>query len=273
MKRFCICCAVLLVCFLVALRTTAVPAQADKTPEDTLLSDLQQAYDDPSAESLSRIDQDLEAVTDPVFAFVAERWKEIYLDPSFTLNYDGTDDPFLLPVPDPSSHAFVVLGFCLRDGEMQPELKSRCRAAATAARAWPEALIICTGGPTGVNNPDRKTEAGLMRRYLVRTCKIPSGRILAEKEARTTVENAVNTFRILRERNIRSITLVTSGYHMRWALMVFHTVAWQNQRDGYPVEIIGSWCCDVPPAPGYDRMNAELALSQLRQLLRVPAVR
>lgn len=39
-------------------------------------------------------------------------------------------------IPDTSSHAFIVLGYELKDGEMTDELKGRCKAAAAAAKMY-----------------------------------------------------------------------------------------------------------------------------------------
>lgn len=245
----------------------AAPCHAEKTPVGTLLDDLLLAFEEPSPEAMDRIGADLASVDDPVAVSVAERWKEIYLDSSFRLYYDGVDDPSLLRIPDPSKHAFIVLGYCLRGGEMEPELVSRCGAAAAIARAYPESVLVCTGGPTGGNNPDRHTEGGLMCAWLTEHGGLSGERVYAEEKALTTAENAVFSFRILQDLQIETVTLVTSGYHMRWALMVFHAVAEQNRLEGFPVEIVGNWCCDVSPALGYDSMNASLAVSQLRSLL------
>lgn len=244
--------------------TCSAEALPERSPANRLLDKLLSMYKEPSADLLSRIDEDVAEMDDPLMSAVSGYWKEIYLDASFRLYYDSVDDPSLLEIPDPSRHAFVVLGYCLKDGEMEPELKKRCKAAATVAAAFPEAVLICTGGPTGINNPDRHTEAGLMARYIRKTFSIPSARIFLDEAARTTVENALYSFRILRDNGIKTITLVTSGYHMRWALMIFHAAAEQSRLDGYPVEIIGNWCCDVPPAPGYDETNPSIAISQLR---------
>lgn len=247
--------------FVAPCRAETLP---ERSPANRLLDKLLSVYKEPSESLLRQIDEDLAETEDPVLAAVAGYWKEIYLDPSFRLYYDNVDDPALLEIPDPVKHAFVVLGYCLKDGEMEPELKKRCKAANTVAIAFPDAILICTGGPTGTNNPDRHTEAGLMGRYLKKSFGIPSSRIFLDEAARTTVENAVNSFRILRDKGIESITLVTSGYHMRWALMIFHAAAEQSRLDGYSVDIVGNWCCDVPPAPGYDETNPSIAISQLR---------
>jgi len=43
-------------------------------------------------------------------------------------------------IPDTSSHAFIVLGYELKDGEMTDELKDRCKAAAAAAKMYPNTM-------------------------------------------------------------------------------------------------------------------------------------
>ena len=45
--------------------------------------------------------------------------------------------------------------------------------AAIAARVFPDSILVCSGGATGDNNPERHTEAGLMKQYLAGTCGIP----------------------------------------------------------------------------------------------------
>ena len=234
---------------------------------DSLLSELLSAARNPTEEAVRKAERDTERVSDPVLRAVAEHWAEAYFDPDFRLYLNGKDDPADFGIPDPGKHAFVVLGFCLRNGEMEPELAGRCEAAAAAARACPEAIVICTGGVTGSNNPRRNSEAGLMADYLVRVCGIDPGRIFTDPEALTTGENALNSFRILTAHDIRTVTVVTSGYHMRWGLVLFNaTAAWYREQ-GYDVELIGNWCYDTPPSPGYDEMNEDIAMSQLRTLL------
>ena len=159
-----------------------------------------------------------------VFCAVEGVWNafgpnDFYLDASWPVLLYGTDDPSLLPVS--GKHAFVVLGLQLADGEMTDELKARCDAAAAAAKAFPESVLVCSGGATGENNPARHTEAGLMKSWLTKHCGIAASRILTDEKAMTTAENALNTFEILRQQGIESITLITSDYHQRRASLCF----------------------------------------------------
>ena len=240
---------------------------AETVTIDDLLDDMLSAFTTPSAKATEQIDRDVEALDDPVLTAVAESWKTYYLNKELTIRYMKRNDPAELEIPDPSKHAFVVLGFCLKDGMMEPELQGRCEAAAAAARAYPESIIICTGGETGYNNSAHNTEAGLMAAYLIDRCGIDQDRLWLDTEATTTAQNAVNSFEIMKQNGIESMTLVTSGYHLRWAGLLFDAVAARYREHGYPVEIIGNWCYYVSPAAGYSNTNEGLAISQLRSLL------
>ena len=263
MKRTAVCLAIILVLLFSFARAEAPDAQA----VEELLQDMLDAYNQPSPEAEERVSMDAAAINHPVITAVAEHWKEVFLDPDYRMYYYKTDDPKNLEIPDPSRHAFVVLGFRLRDGEMEPELQGRCRAAAAVAKAYPEAIVICTGGATGNNNPDRNTEAGMMGSFLRRKCGIKQSRIRLDKDARTTVENTLNSFRIMQKEGIRTVTVVTSGYHMRWSLALFNAAAAWYREQGTPIELIGNWCYDIRPGTGYDAVNVNLTISQLRSLL------
>lgn len=177
---------------------------------------------------------------------VADHWYAVMLDPDYKM-YQYWDELKAHELEWSSldfsgKHAFVVLGYELKDGHMRPELIGRCDAAAAAARAFPESYIITTGGVTGNNNPENKSEGGLMKNYLSRRCGIDADRIFAEKEALTTLENAEYSFRILQEQGIEKITVVTSDYHQRWGQVLFNALAAIYEKEtGYRVEIAGNY--------------------------------
>jgi len=139
-------------------------------------------------------------------------------------------------------HAFVVLGYQLQDGEMTEELIGRCEAAAAAARAFPDSILITTGGATGSNNPNNNTEAEKMKDFLVRIRRIDSGRIYTDKEAMSTVDNAVNAFRIMKRQGITSYTVITSNYHQVRSQILFNAVAAAYElKTGYRAELVGNY--------------------------------
>ena len=164
-------------------------------------------------------------------------------------------------------HAFIVLGFQLEDGEMQEELIGRCDAAAAAARSFPEAILITTGGATGTNNPEGHTEAGMMKNYLVNRCGIDAGRIYTETEAMTTLENAVNTFRILQKKGVETFTIVTSNYHQRWSQILFNAMAAIYEKEsGYKVRLVGNFNYIARP-DAKRTAGCSIGLAQLRDLI------
>ena len=271
--------ALCFLCVMLLLLCTGISASAEETgaglhrpPKDmekeervvdvsTLVGDLASAR-----EAASLVEADLEILKDnSLAAFIAEKWDEIYMAPDYRLYLDGKDDPSELPVR--GKHAFVVLGFELKDGEMTDELKARCEAAASAARVFPDSVLVCSGGATGDNNPEYNTEAGLMKNYLAGVCGISPERILTDESAMSTLDNAVNTFSILRERGIEAITVVTSSYHQRRANILYETLAEiVRETEGISIVLIGNYGCDLPAPRGLEN-DARIAAMQLQDML------
>ena len=238
--------------------------EEEETPVDfgTLVSDLGSLL-----EANNRVSNDLEMLQDnELAAFISERWQNTYMSPDYRVYLHGKDNPADLPVC--GKHAFVILGFELENGEMCDELKARCDAAAAAAAAFPDSILICSGGATGENNPEGHTEAGLMKDYLVQTCGISAERILIDESAMTTLENAVNTFAILKEQEIETITIVTSAYHQRRANILYETLAEIiREKEGISITVAGNYSCEIQPPEGQDKYDAYIATMQLGELI------
>ena len=131
-------------------------------------------------------------------------------------------------------HAFIVLGYRLEDGEMAEELKGRCDAAAAAAVSYP----------------------------------IDEGRIFTETKAKTTLENAENTFRILEENGIETFTIVTSNYHQLWSQILFNAMAAIYEKEtGYQVRMVGNYNYLAEPS-ATAAGHARTGLQQLASLFR-----
>ena len=245
-----------------------------------LLNELLVAYERPSAADLSVADQTLDAiraVSEADYAVadaIAEHWRSVYLDPDYRLNLYHNDGQAAeleeTGLFDSPTHAFVVLGYELKNGAMTSELKGRCDAAAAAARAYPSTILVCSGGATGKNNPDGHTEAGLMRDYLVKQ-GVDAARIYTDERAMTTVDNAVNTFEILRAHDIRTLTLVTSSYHQRWGQALYNCMAALYRRDcDYDAEVVENFCYDTAPPTEHYKHDDRLAIKQLAAMLGLP---
>ncbi|MBQ7437851.1 MAG: YdcF family protein [Oscillospiraceae bacterium] len=246
-----------------------------------LLSDLLDAYENDSAQVQDRLQFDLETIKAvsirdyDVAKAIAEHWASVYLDPEYHLNVYHDDDmePEITDsgIPDTSSHAFIVLGYELKDGEMTDELKGRCKAAAVAAKMYPNTILVCSGGATGSNNPEHHTEAGMMRKYLAEQCGVNPGRIFTDERAMTTAENAVNTLAILKSRGVRTMTIVTSSYHQRWGQVLYNAMsAVYGKQYGYTPEIVSNYCFSIEPENEAFRNDARIAIRQLASILHIP---
>jgi len=258
------------------------PSPANQPRFGRLLAALVRAYEKPSGGDADTIDALLEEIrledeTDGLVAdMIADHWRAVYLDPDFALYlwHSGEDEASELEssaLEDSDTHAFVVLGYKLKDGEMTNELKGRCKAAAAAARSFPSALLVCSGGATGSNNPKRHTEGGLMRDFLVKKCKIDASRVFCDEKALSTLTNALNTFAILEAQGVETITLVTSSYHQRWGQMIYHTLAEINRlRGDYAPSIVENYNYDIKPVKTYEH-DAHFAANQLADLLGLPS--
>lgn len=247
-----------------------------------LLRDLVSAYETPTDGDEAKIDTGLAQIrlvseSDyEIASAIAEHWRDVYLDDDYPLfiHREGEVTARELEqtsLTDSPSHAFVVLGYELKNGEMQPELVGRCEAAAAAARSYPRTALFCSGGPTGDNNPMQHTEAGVMKEYLVETCGIEASRIHIDEKAMTTLQNAKYTLDMMRQQGITTMTIVTSTYHQRWGQAIYNAVeVLYRQVYGYSVEIVGNYCYETEPPHEIYRNDDRMAIRQIAQLLDVP---
>lgn len=194
-------------------------------PEHTsgeLLRALIKSYD-PAAGIEAPETQELLAELALLDADKAALWSEIldywtYVNTEMPLNIGGLPEG----LPDDDSLAIVVLGYELKpDGAMQPELKGRLRTALACAKQYPNAYVVCTGGGTARKNKS-VTEAGLMAEWLINHGVKPR-RLIVEDRSRSTVENALFTYDILREAypQVDSLAIVSSSYHIPWGALLF----------------------------------------------------
>ena len=146
---------------------------------------------------------------------IIEYW--IYIDNIMKLHENVAPDG----LPETNDHAFVVLGYQLNnDGSLRPEAIGRCDVAYESAIKYPNSKIYLTGGGTAKNNTN-VTEAGQMKDYLVNEKGLNENRIVIETKAMDTIQNANNTMKQLYENNIKTITIITSDYHIRRGNILF----------------------------------------------------
>lgn len=251
------------------IESHSVPEQIND--EEERMVDITALLTDLATEQEARdlVTADMKALEDNELAvFIFEKWNEIYFNPDYRLYIDGKDDPQALPIS--GKHAFVVLGFELENGEMRDELKARCEAAATAAETFPSSILVCSGGATGENNPEGHTEAGLMKEYLVQNCGIAPERVYIDESAMTTLDNAVNTFTILKNQGVDTMTIVTSSYHQRRANILYETLAEiLRKREDLSISVAGNYSCEAQTSKELERFDARIAAMQLNEMLTI----
>lgn len=265
----------------VSKNLTPIGQSANKENFEQLLMCLVDSYEAPSAESTQVLESTLAAiqsVSEDDFAVaqsIVSNWQSVFANPNYQLFVyaGGNQAPELAQtgILDSPGHAFVVMGFELVDGEMTEELKARCDAAAAAARTYPNTIIVCSGGTTGLNNPQGHTEAGMMKAYLTETCGIDPARIHIDETSQDTAQNATNTLAILRDRSVQTFTIVTSTYHQTWAQAVYNAAAALSQRDyGVPITIVGNYNVDFPLTEVAPGTEDRWAVDQMASVLGLP---
>ena len=176
------------------------------------------------------------------FTNIMDYW--IYADTTMPI-YSG-----ILPdgLPTDNSLCIVTLGYQLNQttGEMQQELIDRLMVTLESSIKYPNASIVVTGGGTSPADPS-KTEGEEMAKWLI-AHGVDENRIIVENKAPTTVGNATNTFRLLKEKpEIKSIAMISSSSHIQRAVAIFQAVfqleAYKANTDA--IEILNNTSCPV----------------------------
>ena len=115
--------------------------------------------------------------------------------------------------------------------QLAPNSVFRCLHAVEVYRQGPRRPIVVSGGEVDEVSPGI-THARAMRDFLVELGIAPSD-IIEEDRSRTTAENAAESAKILRDRGVRRVVLVTEATHMPRAMRAF-------RKQG--VEAVASGC-------------------------------
>lgn len=111
-----------------------------------------------------------------------------------------------------SADAIVVLGAAQYNGKPSPVFKARLDQAAYLYDEGLSETVVVTGGK---QPGDSFTEADAGEAYLAEAHGIPSDRILAESEGRTTFESLQGVRAIAREQGMESVLLVSDPLHSK----------------------------------------------------------
>ncbi len=82
--------------------------------------------------------------------------------------------------------------------------------------------LLISGGTGSLTNPS-KSEATLLAEFAIRQ-GVPKDKIIVEANSRNTYENAVETEKLVRSHDLKSLILVTSAFHMYRSLGCFSEV-------------------------------------------------
>ena len=230
------------------------------------------AYQDDAATDVERLLAKMESVDAQkaaVWSEFMDAWKHIKDNDNVNVagrNDEGKITRDELPasllkensgIADNSSTAIVILGQGLTkdsDGNpaMKDELVGRIQVGLALANEYPNTYVLVTGGD--VQNVGI-TEAEAMGNWFIEQ-GLDENRLILEKEASSTINNAKKSVPILVEKNITSIIMVTSDYHIQRGSMCFNSAIIKNDAsvDSMAVKIVAN--C------GYDTANNYEAFSQ-----------
>ena len=203
-------------------KTTKTTATAAARTAREIIADLVRTYGFDPDGSAARVDRLLTEL-DAADGMAGKKWRQImdywaYANGEMPVCVSG------LPtgLPEDGRLCIVVLGFELKaDGGMKPELISRLTRALEMAEQYPQAYVLCTGGGTAKKARD-KTEAGQMAAWLT-AHGVAQSRLIVEDQSKTTGENALFSYDILRKRypSVSELAIVSTDYHVPWGAVLF----------------------------------------------------
>lgn len=112
--------------------------------------------------------------------------------------------------------ALVVLGSRVKGGAPQGALLRRLEEARRVRALLGLDLVLFSGGKRW----DGRTEAAVMAEWWTRAAG-EVAETIQEQESLTTLENAIWSTRLLKERGIEDVALVTCDFHMHRAQLLF----------------------------------------------------
>jgi len=116
-------------------------------------------------------------------------------------------------------NVMLVLGCAPnKDGRPSDPMISRVRKAVQLYRKNRYSKVLLSGGPTRMPVP----ESEVMRIMLLNF--IPDKRMFAEKNSKDTIQNAVFCWEILKEKQTKNITVVTSAHHIPRTRYIFESL-------------------------------------------------
>lgn len=247
----------LVLCFCLAVPTTA--RAADETEIIRQMINYFRHHQEAAEADISRLLEELESISPEK----AARWEAIMDSWLWTETELNLRSSILLDgLPDDNSLCIVVLGYELTPlGQMQQELRGRVQVALEAARKYPNAYVMVTGGATAATNKT-VTEAGRMAAHLMEN-GISEDRIIQETKSYSTEANAINCMQILSRDypQIKHLVLITSDYHIQYGYVLF--AAQQQLNHGGSSDLVGAACYSTGRNSGFGYATQAAALAEI----------
>ena len=129
--------------------------------------------------------------------------------------------------------AIIVLGAQVKpDGVPSLQLQWRIDAAAKAWKERSALIVVC--GAQGSNEP--APEAHVMREELIRQ-GVPEEMILMDDQSFNTRQNIANAVRLLEDREVQRVLIVTSDYHLPRAMAIAEDAGLSASGVGAPTKL------------------------------------
>lgn len=182
----------------------------------------------------------------------AETWTRI-MEYWFSLDREPEVPTGVLPdgLPEDDSLCIVVMGYVLDDdGEMQDELIGRLNVVLASWEKYPNAYILCTGGPTA-SKKKSTTEAEEMSKWL-RKKGVPADQLILESGSYSTKQNAVNSCSLLARKypEVTTLAIITSDYHIPRSRIFFKVQAELSALSAGTEPLAIAACAAYPAKPG-----------------------
>jgi len=159
----------------------------------------------------------------------------------------------------------VIFGAAVgADGRPSAALARRIGYGLAAARAWPDALVLCSGGVGRVG----PSEASVMVEALT-SGGLPAGRLVADEASLDTLQSVAVTARMARAQACPFVVACSDGYHLprirlMLAVLGVRSVAGPSEGPrGDPLHRLGMALREIPAIP-YD---VALVAAQRKRLL------
>jgi uncharacterized SAM-binding protein YcdF (DUF218 family) len=126
----------------------------------------------------------------------------------------------------PKAEAIVLLGGATKSvayPRVNPDLSEHGDRVTYTAQLYKQGkapLVIISGGRSAWMESGAP-ESSDISKLLQKDYGIPSAAIVEDREALNTYENAINVQKIMKERNIKQVLLVTSAFHMPRSVRIF----------------------------------------------------